>query len=189
MNILIAGIGNIFLGDDGFGCEVAQRMTRRQLPQGVRVVDFGIRGLDLSYALVDYGFEAAILVDAARRGDVPGTLYLIEPETHADADSRGQHDLLIAPHEMDAGKVLRAVTAMVGHCERILLVGCEPESFGEDTDELGRIGLSAPVAAAVDKAIALIESLVVQMLRGGAAALGFERSVLATTSVVPRSIG
>ena len=88
MNILIAGIGNIFLGDDGFGVEVAQRMTRRELPQGVDVVDFGIRGLDLSYALLDDGYRAAILVDTAKQGDAPGTLYVIELKMQADADSR-----------------------------------------------------------------------------------------------------
>src|SRR5690348_18485873 len=77
--ILIAGIGNIFLGDDAFGVEVAQRLARRPLPEGVRVVDFGIRGLDLAYALLD-GYEAVILVDAAPRGGPPGTLYVLEPE-------------------------------------------------------------------------------------------------------------
>ncbi len=164
-NILIAGVGNIFLGDDGFGSEVAQRMSRRDLPQGVRVVDFGIRGLDLSYALVDDGFDAAIVVDATRQGDAPGTLYVIEPEMLEDADP--QQDALISPHDMDATKVLRTVRAMGSHCERIVLVGCEPESFGEDTDEQGRMGLSEPVAAAVDKAVVLIESLVTQLMNGG----------------------
>ena len=166
-NILIAGIGNIFLGDDGFGSEVAQRMGRRDLPRGVRVVDFGIRGLDLSYALVDDGFDAAILVDTTRQGDAPGTLYVIEPEMQGDAGSDSQQGSLISPHDMDAEKVLRTVKAMRGHCRRIVLVGCEPESFGEDTDEQGRMGLSEPVAAAVDKAVVLIESLVNQLMNGG----------------------
>lgn len=169
MNILIAGIGNIFLGDDGFGVEVAQRMTRRELPQGVDVVDFGIRGLDLSYALLDDGYQAAILVDTAKQGDAPGTLYVIEPEMQEDADSWCQQDPLFSPHDMDAGNVLRTVKAMGGHCERIVLVGCEPESFGEDTEEQGRMGLSEPVAAAVDKAVVLIESVVTRMLGGGKA--------------------
>lgn len=170
MNVLIAGMGNIFLGDDGFGSEVAQRMSRRKLPQGVRVVDFGIRGLDLTYALVDDGYDAAILVDATLQGDVPGTLYVIEPEGQEDIDGQSRLDSLISPHEMDAGKVLRTVNAMEGHCERIVLVGCEPESFGEDTYEQGRMGLSEPVAAAVDKAVALIESLLTQMRSGSGAA-------------------
>ena len=96
--ILIAGIGNIFLGDDGFGVEVAQRLLRRQLPDGVRVVDFGIRGYDLAYALLD-GYDAAILVDAAARGGEPGTLYVIEPElgrcgrpTDGDGSARDESD-------------------------------------------------------------------------------------------------
>src|SRR6266853_193590 len=77
--VLIAGVGNIFLGDDAFGVEVAQRLARRPLPEGVRVVDFGIRGLDLAYALLDR-YEAVVLVDAAPRGGAPGTIYVLEPE-------------------------------------------------------------------------------------------------------------
>src|ERR1700758_4827464 len=81
--ILVAGVGNIFLGDDAFGVEVVQRLARRALPDGVRVVDFGIRGLDLVYALLD-GYETVVLVDAAPRGGSPGTLYVLEPEPEAD---------------------------------------------------------------------------------------------------------
>ncbi|MGH7848434.1 MAG: hydrogenase maturation protease, partial [Candidatus Binatia bacterium] len=72
--ILVAGIGNIFLGDDGFGVEVARELAKRKLPESVRVVDFGIRGFDLAYALLD-GYDLTILVDAAPRGGLPGTLY------------------------------------------------------------------------------------------------------------------
>ena len=80
--ILVAGIGNIFNGDDGFGVAVAQRMAGRALPAGVTVKDFGIRGLDLTYALLD-GYAAVILVDTAQRGEPPGTVYVIEPEASA----------------------------------------------------------------------------------------------------------
>src|SRR5947209_3209759 len=81
-----AGVGNIFLGDDAFGVEVAQRLARRPLPAGVRVVDFGIRGLDLTYALLD-PYDAVVLVDAAPRGNAPGTLYVLEPEPQPDLPS------------------------------------------------------------------------------------------------------
>src|SRR4051794_33940377 len=80
--VLVAGIGNIFLGDDAFGVEVAQHLARREWPDGVRVVDFGIRGLDLTYALLD-GYEVVILVDALPRGGQPGTLYVLEPDRAA----------------------------------------------------------------------------------------------------------
>src|SRR6202030_732892 len=77
--ILIAGIGNIFLGDDAFGVEVVRRLAARKLPDAIRVVDFGIRGFDLAYALME-GYEITILVDATPRGGQPGTLYTIEPD-------------------------------------------------------------------------------------------------------------
>ncbi|MGH8593660.1 MAG: hydrogenase maturation protease [Gammaproteobacteria bacterium] len=111
--VLVAGIGNVFLGDDAFGVEVAQRLSQRQLPQGVRVADFGIRGMDLSYALLD-GFDQAILVDTRQQGGPPGTLYVIEPELEDKADDADPQDLLISPHDMDPGKVLRIVKAMGG---------------------------------------------------------------------------
>src|SRR5881227_271903 len=98
--VLVAGVGNIFLGDDAFGVEVAQRLLRRGLPDAVRVVDFGIRGLDLTYALLD-GYEAVILVDAAPRGGPPGTLYVLEPERGGAPDVAA-----IETHGMDPVKVL-----------------------------------------------------------------------------------
>ena len=77
--VLVAGIGNVFLGDDGFGVALAGRLARHALPPGVDVADFGIRGMDLAYALGD-GYDAAVLLDAAPRGEPPGTLSVIEPE-------------------------------------------------------------------------------------------------------------
>src|SRR6476659_8714525 len=103
--VLIAGVGNIFLGDDGFGVEVVQRLAQRPLPDGVRVVDFGIRGLDLTFALLD-GYEAVILVDAVPRGGVPGTLYVLEPEPGA-ADEPGAPGTMVELHSLDPAKVLR----------------------------------------------------------------------------------
>jgi hydrogenase maturation protease len=155
--ILVAGVGNIFLGDDAFGVEVAQRLARRPLPDGVRVVDFGIRGLDLVYALLD-GCEAAILVDAVPRGGRPGTLYVLEPTPAAGAVPA------VEGHNLDPEKVLRLAAAMGGRVGRLLVVGCEPtppDAAGEM-----RMGLSEPVQAAVEEAIPLVEALLGRLLQG-----------------------
>ncbi len=154
--ILIAGIGNIFLGDDAFGVEVAQRLARRTLPDEVRVVDFGIRGLDLTYALLD-GYETVILVDAVPRGGVPGTLYVMEPARDESAPAS------IATHGMDPVQVLRLAEAMGGKVEQLLLVGCEPTPVADYEDM--QPGLSDPVRAAVEEAIPLLESLIARLLR------------------------
>lgn len=163
-SVLIAGLGNVFLGDDAFGVEVVQRLRQRPLPEGVRVEDFGIRGIDLTYALLD-GAGAAILVDATQRGGAPGTLYVIEPEVIEGEGDSDPHAMLISPHEMDPGKVLKAVRMLDGACEHIVLVGCEPESFGGEGEEEGRMGLSEPVSAAVDKAVEIIESLAQRLVK------------------------
>lgn len=162
--VLVAGVGNIFLGDDAFGSEVAQRLLRRALPPEVRVVDFGIRGLDLTYALLD-GYETVILVDAAPRGEPPGTLYVLEPE-RTEAPTAAGAGLLVETHGMSPEKVLRLATAMGGQVGRLLLVGCEPTPLNE-ADEM-QTGLSEPVRAAVDEAVVLVESLVGRLLRGEA---------------------
>lgn len=161
--VLIAGIGNIFLGDDAFGVEVVQRLAQRGLPEEVRVVDFGIRGLDLTYALLEE-FEAVIMVDAAPRGGQLGMLYVIEPETEAAPIHLEPADFMIQTHGMDPVKVLRLVAALGGRVERLLLVGCEPTPAGAEEDMA--LGLSPPVQAAVEEAVVLIESLVAGILRG-----------------------
>jgi hydrogenase maturation protease len=160
-SILIAGVGNIFLGDDAFGVEVVQRLAERTLPDEVRVVDFGIRGLDLTYALLD-DHDAVILVDATPRGGTPGTLYVIEPEPE-HAEPTEQADLTVVAHGMDPAKVLRLVAALGGRVGRLLLVGCEPGPIGAD-EEIG-LGLSEPVRAAAEEAVGLIESLVADLLQ------------------------
>ena len=177
--ILVAGVGNIFLGDDAFGVEVAQRLARRQLPSGVRVVDFGIRGLDLAYALLD-PFEAVVLVDAMPRGGRPGTLYVLEPEPGPDPPATEGAPLMV-PHGMDPARVLRLVAALGGKVRRLLVVGCEPGTCGGEEDALA--GMSAPVRAAVDEAVLLVESLVARLLcpaegTGTAAALGCEENTI-----------
>jgi hydrogenase maturation protease len=154
--ILIAGIGNIFLGDDGFGVAVAQRLAQRKHPDGVRVVDFGIRSFDLVYALLD-GYDVTIFIDATTRGGQPGTVYTIEPDL-AEIDNE---PIEVEAHAMNPVRVLRMVKAMGGNPGRILLIGCEPETLGP---EEGALGLSAAVEAAVERTIGLVESLVAKLL-------------------------
>jgi hydrogenase maturation protease len=156
--ILIGCIGNIFLGDDGFGSEVARRLAGRSQPPGVIVKDFGIRGLDLTYALLD-PYDLVILVDACPRGGEPGTVYLVEP-SQIEPDTRVQMDA----HAMNPVQVLRAVQSMGGALGRVLIVGCEPADIG--SDEEGAIGLSEPVQAAIDDAIALIDKVVSEAIEG-----------------------
>lgn len=151
MSILVACIGNIFEGDDGFGCEVAAELARRRLA-GVRVVDFGIRGIDLTYALMD-GQDLTIFVDSVSRGGDPGTIYTIEPDL-AGLEAGGYG---FDAHRMDPLEVLRSAVAMGAKPGRILLVGCEPGELG---GEEGRMGLTDAVAAAVPLAAEMIESLI-----------------------------
>ena len=159
--ILIACIGNIFLGDDGFGTEVARRMAGRRLPPGVVLQDFGIRGIDLTYALLE-PFELVILVDACARGGKPGTIYLVEPDP-VDAIAAEGSPARLETHGMNPMNVLRMVQSMGGAPARILIVGCEPADLGAEQD--GKLGLSDPVQAAVDEAIDLIDALVSKVLQ------------------------
>jgi hydrogenase maturation protease len=157
--ILVAGIGNIFLGDDAFGVEVVRRLANVKLPEAVRVADFGIRGFDLAYALQD-GYETTILVDACPRGAAPGTLYVIEPDLRALDDPEAPQAVVEA-HAMNPVSVLRMARAMNIEVKNVLLVGCEPETLG---GEEGQMGLSAPVEAAVDEAVKLVESVIIKIL-------------------------
>ena len=157
--ILIAGIGNIFLGDDAFGCEVARRLSGRTLPDEVCVVDFGIRGLDLAYALMD-GYDVTIFVDATPRGEAPGTLYTIEPDLNG-VDALNEQGVMVEAHNMNPMKVLSMVRMMGGEFKRILLVGCEPAPL---ESEEGFMGLSEPVEAAVDEAVRIVETIITKVL-------------------------
>jgi hydrogenase maturation protease len=151
--ILIAGIGNIFLGDDAFGCEVIKQLQRVTWSNNVRVEDFGIRGFDLAFAILD-GYDVTIFVDATERGETPGTLYTIEPDLSAlEALGTG----VLETHSINPLSVLQMVRTMGGTFPKILLVGCEPATLGGDQ---GVMGLSPAVQAAVPKAAELVESLV-----------------------------
>ena len=158
-SVLVAGIGNIFLGDDGFGVEVVRRMAGRHLPAGVRVSDFGIRSFDLAYALQD-GYETTILVDACPHGQAPGTLYVIEPDLKT-LDDPAAPQAVVEAHAMNPMSVLRMARAMNIELKNVLLIGCEPETLG---GEEGQMGLSAPVEAAVDDAVKLVESVINKVL-------------------------
>jgi hydrogenase maturation protease len=157
--ILVAGIGNIFLGDDAFGVEVVRRLASAKLPEAVRVSDFGIRGFDLAYALQD-GYETTILVDACPHGEAPGTLYVIEPDLKVLDDPETPQPGIEA-HAMSPVSVLRMARAMNIQMKSVLLVGCEPETLGGDE---GQMGLSAPVEAAVEGAVKLVKSLIEKTL-------------------------
>ena len=163
--ILIACIGNIFLGDDGFGVEVARRLLNRQYPEGVQVRDFGIRGMDLAYTLLD-DYDSLVLVDAVPRGNPPGTLYLIEPDLTGISPEKGVQAGIMAldAHSMDPVKVLAYARTLGAQSIHTLVVGCEPTPLGgtEDDPEM-QMGLSEPVQAALDEAIKMIDSLVEQL--------------------------
>jgi hydrogenase maturation protease len=157
--ILIAGIGNIFLGDDGFGVEVAQRLSAREFPPNVKVTDFGIRGYDLAYALLD-GYDTTILVDACPRGESAGTLYVVVPDLN-DLGGVEEQQGAVEAHSMNPLNVLRLASSMGGPLKRVLLVGCEPATLGP---EEGQMGLSAEIEAVIEDAVKLVESLVNKIL-------------------------
>lgn len=149
--VLIAGAGNIFHADDGFGVEVAQRLARRPLPPGVAVRDFGIRGFDLALELIA-PYQAVVLVDACARGAPPGTVSLVEPDAPPPASAA------FDAHTLHPLAVMRLARSLGAPVARVLLVACEPARL-EPADD-GDCGLSPPVAAAVPVAIDMIVGLV-----------------------------
>lgn len=149
---LIAGIGNIFLGDDGFGCAVACELARMALPAETRVVDYGIRGLDLAYALLE-PYRTVIFVDAISRGGTPGTIYLLQP-----VEPVAQQDTALDPHSMDPVHLLAMARSLGDITAEIFIVGCEPLDFGDEFE--GRMALSEPVASAVPEAARAVLDLI-----------------------------
>jgi hydrogenase maturation protease len=146
VSILVAGIGNVFLGDDGFGVEVVRRLAQMSLPEWLRVVDFGIRGYDLAYALLDPAHEAAILVDLVSRGGAVGTLSVIEPQVDPGAPCE------LDAHAMHPERVLSLAHALGGVPVPVRIVGCEGLAADDDMTD----GLSPPVEAAVEAAAVLV---------------------------------
>lgn len=150
--VFVVGVGNIFLGDDGFGVEVASRMGRRPVPDGVRVEDFGIRGVHLAYALLEGNFDLVILVDTLDAGGEPGSICVFEPELD------GEGDVLPDAHDLDPASVMGLLAGLGGSVGRMLVVGCQPASLDE------RMGLSPPVEAAVEDAVRVVGELVQEQL-------------------------
>ena len=151
MRILIAGIGNIFFGDDAFGCEVAQALAQKSWPENVRVQDFGIRSYDLAYAIMDH--EVNILIDAIPQKNAPGTVSLIWPEINA-LDSG--EDEAVNAHSMNPLRVLQMVSSFGGAAREVYIVGCEPAVLESN----GQLGLSETVRAAIPAALEMVEELV-----------------------------
>ena len=147
MKTLVAGCGNVFLGDDGFGVEVARKLAGTDLPDGVQVRDAGIRGVHLAYELLD-GWDLVVLVDASPRGGAPGTLYVIEPDVPEVAAP------LVDAHGMSPDAVLGALRTLGGEVGRVLVVGCEPADVSEG------MGLSLAVEGAVDEAVQMVRQLI-----------------------------
>jgi hydrogenase maturation protease len=160
---LVAGIGNIFLGDDGFGVEVASRLSAADLPEGVRVADYGISGMHLAYDLAE-GYETMILVDATARGGEPGTVYVLEVDTGPRPGAGPPGSMMLDAHGMQPDVVLGMLDVLGADIGRVVVVGCEPASTQEG------IGLSTPVAAAVDQAVDIVLDLVRDSAAGRQAA-------------------
>ncbi len=158
--ILIAGIGNIFLGDDAFGVEVIRSLSRRTLPAEVRIKDFGIRGFDLAYALVD-PWHTVVLVDALPRQEAPGSLFVLEPDLTGLGDPAAP-GMDLNPHGMDPMRVLNLAASLGPISARILVLGCQPNDFGDELE--GRMGLSPEVQAAIEEASNMIEELIGKIL-------------------------
>ncbi len=156
--ILIAGIGNIFFGDDAFGPRMVRELLEREWPDEVEIVDFGIRGIDLAFALLDDYFTA-IFIDATPQGSEPGTLYLIQVDDET-RDGRGVAS--VDTHNIDPVQVLSTVKAYGGTPPPLWVIGCEPASLEAEPGHY--LQLSAPVEAAIDDAVEMVASLVERLL-------------------------
>jgi hydrogenase maturation protease len=150
--ILVAGVGNIFLSDDGFGVAVAARLASEPMPPEMKVADFGIRGVHLAYELMN-GYDGLILVDAVSQGGSPGTLYVIEP----DLDDR-QGGPAMDAHSMSPDTVFSLFQGLGVELGQVYVVGCEPADLSDGMD------LSPAVAAAVGEAAGVVRDLALKML-------------------------
>ena len=157
--MLVAGVGNIFFSDDAFGCEVVRRLAKEDLPEGVVVADFGIKGVHLAYELLE-GYDTVIIVDVAPCGGKPGDLYLIEPKLEEIAESplvqaasEGE-SALVEAHGLEPDAIFGMLKALGGNVGRALVVGCEPENIEDG------LGLSTTVEAAVEPAVARLVDII-----------------------------
>jgi hydrogenase maturation protease len=149
--VLVAGVGNVFLGDDGFGVEAVRRLRQVTLADRVDVVDYGIRGMHLAYDLLDGRHHTLVLVDALPLGETAGTLAVIEVDVDDPGWTLCPAEVLDTPaadaHGMDPESVLRLLHSLGGRVARVLVVGCQPAVLDEGME------LSAPVRAALDEAV------------------------------------
>lgn len=146
--ILIAGIGNIFFGDDAFGCETIKKIKSSALPPSIKIIDFGIKTRDLAFELAAGNYDLTIIVDAVKRGESPGTIYLIELPTRNQGEQK-----IFAAHDLKLGETIRFARELGAEANKILLVGCEPANLtGEN--------LSEAVESAIDKACDIILKIV-----------------------------
>jgi hydrogenase maturation protease len=143
--VLVAGVGNVFCGDDGFGSEAARRLACEPLPPGVTVVDFGIRSVHLAFELLE-PFDLVVVLDAVAKSGAPGTVYLIEPGEEVPRVEGNAH-------AMDVGAALAMAREMGAAPSRLLVVGCEPADVSE------RFGLSTPVQNAIPSALELVRDV------------------------------
>jgi len=156
--ILVAGIGNVFFSDDGFGVEVANRLARLPVPDCVTVEDFGISGVHLAYELCE-GYDAVVLIDAMPMGDEPpGTVVVLEPDRPTSSQDEDEMVPVMDAHTMSPLTVLTTLANLGGSVDRILVVGCQPATIEEG------MGLSEPVAAAVDRAIEMVSELLTELV-------------------------
>ena len=157
--VLVAGLGNVFEGDDGFGVEVAHRLAAQAWPEGVEIRDFGIRGVHLAYQLLEQ-YDLVIIVDAVQRGAAPGTVFVIEHGTDPDAPAPAEDAPMMDAHDLAPDGVLALVPRLGGTLGRVVVVGCEPEALAPAME------LSASVAGSVEKAGQLVAGLVRDALAG-----------------------
>jgi hydrogenase maturation protease len=161
-SILIAGVGNAWLRDDGFGGEVARRLSERELPEGVSVMDAGTGGLDLAYEVMR-GYDGLVILDVSKQGGEPGTLYVMEPD-EAEVEGGIEDGEVINPHGMDPQTVLRFVKSIGAWPGRVVVIACEPA----EVEEMGW-GLSETVSGAVDRAVGLVLDTLDELLAGAPA--------------------
>ena len=158
MTVLVAGLGNVFCSDDGFGVAVVEELAKRDLPADTEVRDFGIRGIHLAYQLLD-PYDLVVLVDAVQRGGAPGTVYVIEAEPGAESDS----DVIMDAHDLGPDAVLSLVPRLGGTVGPVVVVGCEPAGLDAG------IELSPAVQDAVGTAVQMVIDLVTGQVAGPAA--------------------
>jgi hydrogenase maturation protease len=158
--VLVAGLGNVFEGDDGFGVAVVQHLAGQSWPAGVEVRDFGIRGVHLAYQLLE-PYDLVVMVDAVQRGGTPGTVYVIEHGVDDDAPAPAADAPMMDAHDLAPDGVLALVPRLGGTLPRVVVVGCEPASIAPN------MALSAPVAGSVETAARLVTELVQNAEAGG----------------------